>query len=210
MRCPLRIILIAAATFVPVGGCVSEPPKPEVTPTSPLSSSPIAQGNSGAGAVAGGGASADRLSGAAAGAGVPPAPAQAAEERRAALDKQLNDSLGSPDGRLRKAQQRIAQERDAGQVTFAASTTSGDPVKTSKRGETRSPHAGDLKSGKSAGGPNGNASGNGAVANERPDGNDDDVVARRLRKAADQETDLELKGKLWKEYVEYKKSTELK
>ena len=74
----------------------------------------------------------------------------------------------------------------------------------------RSAHAGDLKSGKSAGGPSGNGSGNGAVANERPDGSDDDVVARRLRKAADQEADPELKDKLWKEYVEYKKSAELK
>ena len=63
-----------------------------------------------------------------------------------------------------------------------------------------------MKSDKSGGGAN--ASGNGAVATEIPDGNDDDVVARRLRKAAEQETDPELKEKLWKEYVEYKKNTQ--
>src|SRR5438309_739141 len=57
-------------------------------------------------------------------------------------------------------------------------------------------------------GANGNDSGNGAVANEMPDGSDDDIVARRLRKAAEQETDPELKDKLWKEYVEYKKNTQ--
>jgi hypothetical protein len=43
---------------------------------------------------------------------------------------------------------------------------------------------------------------------EFPDGNDDDIVARRLRKAAEQETDPELKEKLWKEYVGYKKNAE--
>jgi hypothetical protein len=170
---------------------------------------------------------------------VPPSHAQTAEERRAALDKQLNDSLGSFDASLRKEQEKIAQERDARQATVAASTASASagsgaptsgtdqtadaagssatdaPEKTSgsrgggtgKRGDARS-HAGDLKSDKSVSGANGSASGNGALANEIPDGNDDDVVARRLRKAAEQETDPELKDKLWKEYVEYKKNTQ--
>ena len=159
------------------------------------------------------------------------------------MDKQLNDSLGSFDARLRKEQQRIAQERDARQATVAAataatasttpdgtakpgtdqtadaagSTATEGPEKpagshggggTGKRGDARSPHAGDLKSDKSAGGANGGANGNGALANEIPDGNDDDIVARRLRKAAEQETDPELKDKLWKEYVEYKKDTQ--
>src|SRR6186713_258432 len=40
----------------------------------------------------------------------------------------------------------------------------------------------------------------------RPAGSNDDIVARRLRKAAEQETDPELKEKLWKEYIEYKKN----
>ena len=269
MRSSLRLILIAAATFVPVGGCVSNPPQPETNSASPApaqdnfgagasaggglgaggvvaaSSGPLsgcqssAGGRPGAvptpgGPCAGGGGTADGLLGGAGGSAVPPAQAQTAEERRATLDKQLNDSLRSFDARLRKEQQKIAQERDARQV--AASTTSDDAVKsgagqaaaalaststeipektsesrgsrTSKRGEAPSPRAGDLKSDKSAGDSNGNAnsSGNGAVANERPDGNDDDVVARRLRKAAEQETDPELKDKLWKEYVEYKKN----
>jgi hypothetical protein len=161
------------------------------------------------------------------------------------LDKQLNDSLGSFDARLRKEQQRIAQERDARQATVAASTASAaatasatsdgaakpgtdqtadaagsttaeDPEKpsgshgggTGKRGETRPVHAGDLKSDRSTGDASGGAKGNGALANEIPDGNDDDIVARRLRKAAEQETDPELKDKLWKEYVEYKKNAQ--
>jgi hypothetical protein len=36
---------------------------------------------------------------------------------------------------------------------------------------------------------------------------DDDIVARQLREAAENETDPELKEKLWKEYEDYKKNT---
>ena len=38
-------------------------------------------------------------------------------------------------------------------------------------------------------------------------GEDDDIVARQLREAAENETDPELKEKLWKEYDEYKGNT---
>ena len=41
----------------------------------------------------------------------------------------------------------------------------------------------------------------------RYDKADDDIVARQLREAAENETDPELKEKLWKEYEEYKKNT---
>ena len=40
-----------------------------------------------------------------------------------------------------------------------------------------------------------------------PSGEDDDIIARRLRKAAESETDPELKEKLWKEYRDYKENT---
>ena len=75
--------------------------------------------------------------------------------------------------------------------------------------DRRNTRAGDLKSEKSAGtgaAQNDNA-GNGATARQIPDGSDDDVVARRLRKAAEQETDPELKDKLWKEYIDYKNNS---
>ncbi len=42
---------------------------------------------------------------------------------------------------------------------------------------------------------------------QRYDKEDDDIVARQLREAAENETDPELKEKLWKEYEEYKKNT---
>jgi hypothetical protein len=131
-------------------------------------------------------------------------------------------------------QQKIANDRDARQATVATvSNTDSDPdirsrtasdsasgsgstdgddqghrrSRSGSAGEQRSDRgAGGLKSDKATG--NASAAGNGAVAQEIPDGNDDDVVARRLRKAAEQETDPELKDKLWKEYVEYKKNTQ--
>lgn len=45
--------------------------------------------------------------------------------------------------------------------------------------------------------------GNGATAQKVFAGSDNDIVARRLRKAAEQETDPALKAKLWKEYAQY-------
>jgi len=52
------------------------------------------------------------------------------------------------------------------------------------------------------------AGGNGATAHEVADGSDDNVVARRLRKAAEQETDPQLKDKLWQEYLSYKNNAQ--
>ncbi|MGH8138930.1 MAG: hypothetical protein ACREVV_12175 [Steroidobacteraceae bacterium] len=49
--------------------------------------------------------------------------------------------------------------------------------------------------------------GNGATAIEKPDGSDDDIVARRLRKAAEQEPDPQLREKLWQEYIDYQRNT---
>ena len=40
--------------------------------------------------------------------------------------------------------------------------------------------------------------------NDIPDGSDDDIVARQLREAAENETDPELREKLWDEYRKYK------
>jgi len=54
------------------------------------------------------------------------------------------------------------------------------------------------------GGPKGGGGPNTVPANI-PDGSDDDVVARQLREAATNETDPELREKLWQEYRNYKK-----
>src|SRR5205823_6116922 len=87
--------------------------------------------------------------------------------------------------------------------------TSDEPSGTHRRGDAsrRRDTSGDLKSEKASKKPDDNA-GNGASAREIPDGSDDDVVARRLRQAAEQETDPELKEKLWQEYIDYKRNAQ--
>jgi hypothetical protein len=52
--------------------------------------------------------------------------------------------------------------------------------------------------------------GNGATALKVVPGNDNDIVARRLRKAAEQETNPALRAKLWKEYTDYRQGTSAK
>jgi hypothetical protein len=51
------------------------------------------------------------------------------------------------------------------------------------------------------------AAGNGATAPKIVPGSDNDIVARRLRKAAEEETDPKLRAKLWKEYMDYRQGT---
>ena len=52
--------------------------------------------------------------------------------------------------------------------------------------------------------------GNGVTAPKVVPGSDNDVVARRLRKAAEQETNPVLRAKLWKEYTDYRQGTSTK
>jgi hypothetical protein len=61
--------------------------------------------------------------------------------------------------------------------------------------------------GKPAGGQPSVGTQGGSQAPRRPPADDDDIVARQLREAAEAETDPVLKEKLWKEYDAYKKST---
>ena len=153
-------------------------------------------------------------------------PAQTPAERRAALERKLDTSLGSFDRDLASERERVAKERDAraaqggSAATVAANADNSTDTSGSAAGSATGPkppggRPGDLHSERGAreesakrGDPNApaTATGNGAVARNIPDGSDDDIVARRLRKAAEQETDPELKERLWQEYVEYKRS----
>jgi hypothetical protein len=56
----------------------------------------------------------------------------------------------------------------------------------------------------------GGGGGNGATAPKIVPGSDNDVVASRLRKAAQQETNPSLRSKLWKEYIDYRQGTAAK
>ena len=96
-------------------------------------------------------------------------------------------------------------EGDAGSDGNSDGRNSGGTAGTNPRsGQT---------GGQPAGGPVDSSRGSGERGNDRdqpadiPDGSDDDVVARQLREAAEQETDPELKEKLWEEYRRYKRGT---
>ena len=144
--------------------------------------------------------------------------ATTADERKGALEKSLDDSLGEFDKTLDEEQRRTAQARDAQAADRAAteSKETGDREGGLGRREgdlrsERSTQAGAGGGDSSSGGRDrGTVSGAGSDAPDRgiPSGDDDDIVARRLRRAAEQETDPELKEKLWKEYMEYKRNAQ--
>ena len=81
----------------------------------------------------------------------------------------------------------------ASSAASQSSIASGTPTGTARSTLVR-------KSSLSASG----AGGNGAVAQKISAGSDNDIVARRLRKAAEQETDPALRAKLWKEYTDFR------
>ncbi|NDF87223.1 MAG: hypothetical protein EB102_12070, partial [Gammaproteobacteria bacterium] len=116
--------------------------------------------------------------------------------------------------RRRTAESRDAQAANRNASMGSSSDASGGGL---GRGE------GDLKSERAAQAGNGggdasggdqrdrgtvSGGGSGGPDRSRPSGEDDDIVARRLRRAAEQETDPELKEKLWKEYTEYKRNVQ--
>jgi hypothetical protein len=138
------------------------------------------------------------------------------------LEDQLNSSLGEFDETLLREQDRIkarAPRADtatsdsassASTATDVAGTVAGDPgnategpqndkrksggEENNKKGESNE----EGKSGRSA--PMTKSS----APKDIPDGSDDDVIARQIREAAENETDPELKKKLWDEYRRYR------
>jgi hypothetical protein len=100
--------------------------------------------------------------------------------------------------------------------TGSGSEQSGGSAGEEKTGEKKpgeeARDSGDMKSDRQAGGGTGGTTGQGQgpAAQNIPDGSDDDIIARQIREAAEKETDPELKEKLWKEYIEYKKNAQKK
>jgi len=127
----------------------------------------------------------------------PKIPEEQPRDEVAALDRQLSASLNEFDAKLLREMDDIHNEssqkmRDLAQEAAEAArrlrekgidvdTSESEPSKESEETETKT--------------------GQGPASHE-----DDDIVARQLREAAENETDPELKEKLWKEYYEYKKN----
>jgi hypothetical protein len=148
----------------------------------------------------------------------------------------MDESLGTFDEQIRKERERLARERDAnasgdggaaeggeggdgteggggGPAAGGVTSESGDASQGNGEGESD----GGMKSdgarpegtgGGGAGGAGSKGQGPSTTPKNIPDGRDDDVIARQIREAAEKETDPELRDKLWKEYIEYKKNTQ--
>ncbi|MCP4629547.1 MAG: hypothetical protein GY850_39490 [bacterium] len=161
----------------------------------------------------------------------PSIPEEQVTDEVAALDRQLNTSLAKFDGLLLKEMdeiragssrklQDLAQEaaeaakrlREKGlDVDTATSGSPGDSredtqdtSRSDQEMESRDGRTGTDTASKT--GSRRSGEGSSRKDQRRADYEDDDIVARQLREAAENETDPELKEKLWKEYEEYKKS----
>lgn len=140
-------------------------------------------------------------------------------ERRAAVNRQIDQSLEAFDARLAREQVALEAAREAAAAARSSAGGGGD----SGAGGAGGLSGGGAPAGASIGSegddkappppPGGDGSGRASRGN-RPDlptpkdisdGRDDDVVARQLREAAERETDPALRERLWKEYRDYKK-----
>jgi hypothetical protein len=152
----------------------------------------------------------------------PPAAATPAEEV-AALENKLGGSLAEFDELLleeaRRAQTRKTDGGSGSRGGYGGGAAGAQVSKGSGSG-SKSPGAAGADDGSpvpqrpagtagSPGGPidtkdPGTAGATAAVPPDVGDGNDDDVVARQIRKAAETEPDPELRKRLWDEYRKYK------
>ena len=155
-------------------------------------------------------------------------------EQLAVLDAELLGGLGDFDELLLREQERVRARAPMGESAAgtdgsgsgagangegdgeggdgAAADATGEQGGTQgASGQARTSAGGGDAGGGMAGrqsGQRSSASGRrGGVPRDIPDGDDDDVVARQLREAAEKETSPELKEKLWEEYRRYKQGT---
>jgi len=144
-------------------------------------------------------------------------------EEVARLDQELKTALGEFDDMLLKEQERVAahipRQRESGGSGYNAQNddTSGlddgrSPGRAAEEHASADPET--QKPGSNAGGGRSSeGAGSGRPGDSRlPPSEgpedlseaDDDIVARQLREAAEQETDPEVKEKLWEEYRKYR------
>lgn len=160
---------------------------------------------------------------------VPGVLGQTSVEKIHQLDQQLNTALGEFDDMLLQEQEQIAthipkQSEQGGIVAGSGGRQTATKMGTGQMsggdpGSARVPggEAGTSNAGKSAGNGKRGGTTQGAGSGQTTESrlppaeesrevskDDDDVVARQLREAAEQETDPVVKEKLWQEYRKYK------
>jgi hypothetical protein len=119
-----------------------------------------------------------------------------AETASGSREGQSSDGSGNETGEMqndREGSQQDAEAATGEQDDKAGQETTGEGTDLAK-GRDKQPQS-------TASGDNGPPGDGSRISTQ-----DDDIVARQLREAAEKETDPELKAKLWKEYHDYKKS----
>jgi hypothetical protein len=145
------------------------------------------------------------------------------DPRLAQVNRRMYQSLRSLDAQLRREERLAACEQQGfSNTTLEAQASSQSGVAEAPAAASAAPAPGAIASSAVAGlgtaralrrtslSPTGAGGGNGATAPKIVPGSDNDVVARRLRKAAEQETDPGLRAKLWKEYTDYRQGSSAK
>jgi hypothetical protein len=130
-------------------------------------------------------------------------------------DGELNEALEDFDGEILAEREVIRARSNEGAGAEGSSIPMPSPRSESgSPGETAQGPPGAEQGSDTPGGPMGvprarsappaPVAGRGQIPDDIPDATDDDIIARQLREAAMQETDPELKEKLWDEYKRYK------
>jgi hypothetical protein len=132
---------------------------------------------------------------------------QTSEERRLQLEREFGASLADFDRRLLREKELLRRTGATGQ-----SNASGDSGATSSGGQAAFHSPASARDTASSGSMPEDQRGaasfpSGATPPNIPRGQDDDIVARQLREAAENETDPVLRKKLWEEYRKYKNAT---
>ncbi len=146
---------------------------------------------------------------------------EAAEAARRLKEKGI-DLEGSSSGESEESESAEGSESSESSETAEGSEgeqgAQGDEMAAKGQGDTETGEGASGQQGKAddqtgagddraAKGDSSRESGKGKGRDRYGSGEDDDIVARQLREAAEKETDPELKEKLWQEYEEYKKNT---
>ena len=125
------------------------------------------------------------------------------EERAGVLNAQLNDKFAKFDDIMLSERERVSKgENESGSgYGYDDGTEDGtgeEPLQTAMVDQPAMPKRdgfpGDIKTDDLP-----------PVPSDVDDGQDDDIIARQLREAAQKERDPELRAKLWEEYRKYKK-----
>ena len=141
-----------------------------------------------------------------------PSSVQTEEEKTAALDAALAESLGEFDEALQRSQTEIREQRESrnsggGNLSSGGAIQPGGGASGVKWSNPDSSQA-ESGSNEPGAGPGVDKQEQDPVvaseAGDSIDAGDDDVVARQLREAAEKETDPILKEKLWVEYRKYR------